>query len=103
MARRRGRAQTPPIPSKALELGEQGMAGDDFRALLEKDEVTATSSNGTATSSNTTPTAPCENVTDGEVSKAALQESVRNDMVFCFLDTNMGNKSTRKMTQPNLG
>ena len=64
--------------AKALGLGEQGMAGDDFRALLENDKVAATSANAS-------PTATCENVrADGEVSKQALQESLGNDMVFHY-------------------
>ena len=63
---------------EALEMGEQSMVGDDFRALLENDTVTAC------------PT--CDNeIADGDVFKATLQESLRNDM------------SARKMTQPNLG
>ena len=75
--------------AKALNLGEQGMVGDDFRALLENDEVTATSANAS-------PTATGENVSaNGEVSKQALQESLRNDMVLHYF----GNEEEERVSK----
>ena len=80
---------------KALELGKQGLVGDDFRALLENGTVTDTCASASLT---------CEEaVADGGVSKDILQECLLNDIVFHYFRNEQGNKSARKMTQPNLG
>ena len=68
--------------AKALELGEQGMVGDDLRALLENDKVTATSANGVSA--------------DGEVSTQALRESLRNDMIFHYFRNEQGEQVNKE-------
>ena len=62
---------------KALELSEQGIVGDDFRALLETDKVTDICANASPI---------CDNdIADGDVSKTTLQESLRNNMFLIIL------------------
>ena len=81
--------------AKALELDEQGKISGDFRALLGNDEVTVIFDNAS-------PTATCINdITDGEVSKVARQESLRNGMVFCCFGNERGNNSTKKTPRHN--
>ena len=76
--------------AKALELGEQGEVGDNFRALLENNKVTATCNDAS-------PTAICNNGTaDGGVSKVALQESLRNDMVFHYFGNRRGEEVSKE-------
>ena len=64
------------------------MVGNDFRALLENDKVTDTCANASPT---------CENdIADGDVSKATLQESLRNDMIFHFFGNEHGEQVSKE-------
>ena len=69
---------------KALEIGEQGLVGDDFRALLENGKVTDTCASASLT---------CEEaVADGGVSKDILQQRLRNNMVFHYFRNEQGER-----------
>ena len=67
---------------KTLELCEQGLAGNDFRAQLENGKVTDTCASASLTC--------VEVVADGGVSKDILQERLRNDMVFHYFRNEQG-------------